>query len=119
MTIQIPPRPARIAALAVVVALLAMTGAAAALTVEEYVALTLSRLALAHASWTESSEPPTAAEEAALFEAAGTDSRGYYGFAAEHEAAIDAYLEENPELAASIESLGLAITQAIEQSEGE
>lgn len=119
MTIQIPPRPARIAALAVVVALLAMTGAAAALTVDEYVALTLSRLALAHASWSESNGPPSAEEEMALFDAAGTDSETYYGFASKNQAEIESYLEENPQVAAEIESLSDAIVALIELTEVE
>ena len=119
MTTKVSSRPARIATLVVTLALVTMAGAASAMTVEEYAALTLSRLELAHASWSENSEPPSAEEETALFEAAGTDSETYYGFAAKNREAIESYLEENPDVAAEIDSLSAAIVALIEQTEVE
>ena len=96
---------------------LAAVAGNAELDVERYIELTIARLELVEASWRETGEPPPQSEIEELYPAHGTDQETYLCFAGEKKEEIDAYLEEHPELQATIESLSASIRSQIEQAE--
>ena len=107
------------AVLALLAALLLLPALARAaeLTLAAYVDLTIARLELARATWSEQGRSPVETEEAALFEAHGSTSRDYHGFAGKHEQEIGSYLEEHTAKRDQIEALSREIERLIEQSE--
>lgn len=110
----------RIAVVVLVASVLGgVASARAEITVAEYLELSIERLEMALATWAGENRPPEADEESALCETYGISSEEYHAFSGAHQEQIVAYLEDNPELAETIQSLSDQITGIIEQSQSE
>lgn len=108
-------------ALTVAVALLVVTplAFAAELTVPSYVDLTIDRLELAYATWSQEGRSPVETEEAAVCQLYETTLDAYYAFAGGHKQEIEDYLAEHTDKRDTIESLAADIAAIIEQQEAQ
>lgn len=94
---------------------LGTTLAAAELTVENYIKLTVSRLELIDASWRAKDQPPTEEEMQVLYASYDTDRESYFCFAGENRREIESYLERHPESRDTIEALASAIRKKVSE----
>lgn len=103
--------------IAAALCLVALPAFAKELTVASYVDLTIERLELAHATWSQENRSPAETEQAALCLRYETSQEAYYAFAGEHVQEIGDYLDEHSEKRDRIAALAAAIRALIEQKE--
>lgn len=91
----------------------------AELELASYIELTIERLELIRAAWTDTGAPPTEAQLSELYESYGVDSQRYLRYGGKKREEIQRFLDEHDEERDVIESLSAAIHALIEGKEPE